>query len=140
MENTNKYIRTIEVYCKEIKNGNQSFISALTKINGNWFKVKFTKACINNPRVRGIYFITINFDDCSIEQGSYYENKKGESKRDIPIIWINNILNIKKKSDEELKAENRKAFEDIFNATPNNTNGSNSVKLNEYNIDDELPF
>ena len=136
----NKYIRTIEIYAKEIKNDKQCFISATTKINGVWFKVKFTKECLNNPRTKGIYRLTINFDDCSIEKGEYYENKKGEPRRGNSIIWINKILRIEKKSEEELKEDNRKAFEDIFNKNTDTNSNSNSVKLNEVNIDDELPF
>lgn len=135
-----KYIRTIEIYAKEIKNDKQCFISATTQISGVWYKVKFTKECLNNPRTKGIYRLTINFDDCSIEKGEYYENKKGEIRRGNSIIWINKILRIEKKSDEELKEDNRKAFEEIFNKNTDTYTDTDAVRLGEVNTDNELPF
>ncbi len=107
-------IRTIKIHAQEIIKDKQRFISCSAEINGKWYKIKFTKAVTDAPRDRGLYDLTIDFDECSIEQGKQYTNKNGKKGRENDTIWVKHIVGIRKVTDEELKAINREKMSAIF--------------------------
>lgn len=113
MENN---IRKITLHSREIRKDKQTFIASDAQIGKNWYKIKFTKECEIAPKNKGLYELTINFDDCSLEKGKPYENKKGEIKASNPTIWIKKIVDIRAFSDEELKESNRATMSAIFDA------------------------
>lgn len=107
-------VRTIKMSAQEVKRDNKKFIACSAEINGKWYKIKFTQDCINSPKTRGIYELTIDFDECSIEKGKKYENAKGKEGISNDTIWVKCIAGIRKYTEEELKATNRMAMSAIF--------------------------
>lgn len=105
---------TIKIHTREIKKDGKKFFSSTANINGEWFKIKFTTECVGSPRARGLYDLTVDYDDCSVQKGSYYTSKTGEQKKDSDIIWVRKIADIRKYSDEELKEANRATMAAIF--------------------------
>lgn len=111
MENT---VRQITIHSQEIRKDKQSFIASSAEINKKWYKIKFTKECIDAPKTKGLYELTIDFDECSIERGKHYTSSSGKKGISIDTIWVRHIVGIRKYSDEELKAANRLEMSEIF--------------------------
>lgn len=112
MENT---IRTITLHAQEITKGNQRFIACSSEINEKWYKIKFTKACGKVPPTeKGLYELTIDCDDCSVENGKNYTNSKGKTAKANDTIWVRRIVNLRKYTPDELKAENRQVMNAVF--------------------------
>lgn len=107
-------VRTIIIHAREVKNDKQKFISCSAEINGKWYKIKFTKNVADNPKFRGLYELTIDFDNCSVETGGYYEGKNGDTRKDNDTIWVDHIVGIRKFSDEDMKNINRAKLGEIF--------------------------
>lgn len=120
----NIYVKTFMISCKEVKSDTQKFIASTAKINGKWYKIKFTKDCEVIPRKRGLYDITINLTDVSLEKGKLYTNSRGETKVQNDTLWIKNTLNLRKYTEEELIKRNLESLSDVF----------------EVDSDDDLPF
>lgn len=127
MENIN---RTVVLHAQEIRKDKQVFIACSAEINHKWYKIKFTKECEHTPKVKGLYEMTINFDDCSVEKGKPFIKKDGTEAIANSSIWVRKISNIRKITEEELKIANRKVMSEIFD-------GSNNDELEET---DDLPF
>ena len=113
MENN---IRKITLHSREIRKDKQTFIVSDACIGGKWYKIKFTKECDRAPKNKGLYELTINFDDCSLEKGKQYDSKDGERRISNPTIWVRNIVDIRTFSEEELKESNRTTMSAIFDA------------------------
>lgn len=111
MENV---VVTITLHSQEIKKDKQSFIASSAEINGRWYKIKFTKECNLTPKVKGLYDLTINFDDCSVENGKMYRRSDGTNGVTNDTIWVKRVLELRQYTDEELKAVNRIALGNIF--------------------------
>ena len=107
MEST---VRTITLHSQEVKKEKQTFIASSAEINGKWYKIKFTQDCEGAPKKRGLYDLTIDFDNCSIEAGKRYTNSKGKSGVANDTIWVG----LRQYTEEELKAANRMAMGNIF--------------------------
>lgn len=107
-------IRKITLHAQEVRKDKQSFITCSAEINKKWFKIKFTKECENAPKERGLYELTIDFDDCSIEKGKPFTSKAGRKGVANDTIWVRKITAIRKFTDEELKASNRIDMSAIF--------------------------
>lgn len=106
--------RTFMIACKEIKNNEQKFIASTAKINGKWYKIKFTKECETAPRKKGLYDLTVDLKDISIQKGKKYTNKKGEEKIENDTLWINKTTNLRKYTEEELEKRNMEALSEVF--------------------------
>lgn len=111
MEST---VRTITLHSQEVKKEKQTFIASSAEINGKWYKIKFTQDCEGAPKKRGLYDLTIDFDNCSIEAGKRYTNSKGKSGVANDTIWVRHIVGLRQYTEEELKAANRMAMGNIF--------------------------
>lgn len=120
----NIYEKTFMISCKEVKSDSQKFIASTAKINGRWFKIKFTKDCETVPRKRGLYDITINLTDVSLEKGRPYTNSRGEVKMQNDTLWIKNVIKLRKYTEEELIKRNLESLSEVF----------------EVDDDDDLPF
>lgn len=107
-------IRTIKLHAQEIKKDKQTFISCSAEINGKWYKIKFTKDCDNAPKRKGLYELTVNFDNLSREKGKTYTTKDNKKAVSNDIIWVKNIVSIEKYSEEQLAEENRLEMSEIF--------------------------
>lgn len=107
-------VRTIILHSQEIKKDKQTFIASSTEINGKWYKVKFTKECNDAPRTRGLYELTIDFDECSVEIGKKYTNSKGKQGVANDTIWVRHIVGLRKYTEEELREANRTVMSNIF--------------------------
>lgn len=128
MENTLKF----KLHAREVKYENINFISCSAEIKNRWFKIKFTKDCEVSPQKRGLYDIEINPDECSIVKGGLFFRKDGTQGEENPTIWVRNVVNLRRWTEDEMKAENRAKFDEFFK--------SNTPNFEEIKTDDDLPF
>ena len=98
---------TIKCYAKEIKTEKNSFLAVSSQINGKYYKIKFKKDCNTIPRKKGLFHLTINIDSTSIQYGKTYVGKDGKTREENPTIWVDDVIEIKYFTEEELKAINR---------------------------------
>ena len=111
MENTQK----LTIYAKEIKLGDgKSFVAFTTLVKTKWFKVKFTRNCLTTPKEKGMYHLTIDVNDVSIEKRKFYTDKNGMKKQGNPTIWINKVVELSKYTEEELKQIREAKLESVF--------------------------
>ena len=106
MENNNV---TLKVYAKSIEADGKKFLAYSTKFNGTYFKIKFRSDCLITPKTAGVYDITVNTFNCSVQNGGKYTNKNGEEKIGTPTLWIKVVDNCRKYTEEEINAENAEA-------------------------------
>lgn len=111
MENT---VKTITIYTQEVKNGKQTFFASSTQIKSKWYKVKFTKECTDKPDEKGMYELTIAYDDMSIERGKTYVKKDGKRGTENDTIWVHDIVALRKYTEDELKQRNREVLDEVF--------------------------
>lgn len=115
MENTNNTnIRTIKIHSQQINKDGKKFIASSAEIGGRWFKIKFTQECNIQPKTKGLYDLTFNFDDASVEAGKKYVKSNGESGVSPITIWVKNVIKLRKYTDEELREDNRAKLAFIF--------------------------
>lgn len=107
-------VRTLTIYAKEIKKEKQSFIVCTAVIKDKWYKIKFTKDCEITPKTKGIYDLTINFDNCSRELGKPFKDANGKKGISPDIIWVRKCESLRKYTEEELKERNRVSMTDVF--------------------------
>ena len=108
--------RIIKISAKEIKkkDGNGTFISCSAKINGNWYRVKFTKECVGEPKKRGLYDLTVDDTNCSLQKGRARTNESGKTYVENDTFWVNKITNLRKYTEEELAEMNAKTMDELF--------------------------
>lgn len=109
-----EYTRKIELHCREVKKDKTYFIVSTAELNGEWYKIKFTKNCENTPKNRGLYELTIDLGDCSIQDGKEYTTKDGEIRKDMATVWVRNVISLRKYSQEEMSERNREYMERVF--------------------------
>ena len=107
-------IKTFTIHGQEIKKDKQKFIACSAFIGDRWYKIKFTKECEKAPKEKGLYELTVDLNNCSLENGKSYTAKDGTVKPANSIIWIRKIDNIRKYNEEELAERNRVVMEGIF--------------------------
>ena len=98
---------TIQCYAREIKTEKNSFIAVTSQINGKYYKIKFKKECNNVPRKKGLFHLTLDVDEISVQYSKTYVGKDGKVREENPTIWVDDIIEIKYFTAEELKAINR---------------------------------
>ena len=98
---------TIKCYAKEIKTEKNSFIAVTSQINGKYYKIKFKKDCNTIPRKKGLFHLTLDLDEISVQYGKAYVGKDGKVREENPTIWVDGVIEIKYFTEEELKAINR---------------------------------
>lgn len=106
--------RTITLHSQEVKNGKQTFIASSAEIGGKWYKIKFTKDVNLVPKSKGLYELTFDLDDCSMERGKPYVSADGTVKLGNATLWIRDVVELLKYSEEQLKQANREALADVF--------------------------
>ena len=110
-------IRTIQISAQQIVAGNSKFIACTTKIGDKWYKVKFPQKCEGAPKEKGLYDLTINFDNCSIERGKPYTSKSGKKGISNDTIWVRKIDSLRAYTEEDYKAKTRLEMGAIFGDT-----------------------
>lgn len=105
--------RVFEVYAKEIRNDGRQFVACSTNIKGAWYKVKFNKQCENVIKSRGVYNVSADDMNMSIQAGQRVTNSKGKEVVTNPIIWIRHC-DIVKLTDEELSIRAAREVANIF--------------------------
>ena len=98
---------TIKCYAKEIKTEKNSFLAVSSQINGKYYKIKFKKDCDTVPRKKGLFHLTLDLDEISVQYGKTYVGKDGKVREENPTIWVDGVIEIKYFTEEELKAINR---------------------------------
>lgn len=106
--------RTLTIYTKEVRKEKQVFFASDAIINGKWYKIKFTKECNKSPKEKGIYELIVSIDSCSLEKGKKYVDKEGISKTENDIIWVREVVNLRKYTEDELKELNRATMIGVF--------------------------
>lgn len=103
--------RTFKISAKEIKkkDGTGSFISCSAKIGDNWYRVKFTRDCERTPKRRGLYDITVNDDNMSIQKGKI---KSPYAENDT--LWVRVIDDIRRYTNDEVTALNTAKLSKVF--------------------------
>lgn len=124
-------IRTIKLSAKEIKktDGNGTFISCSAKIGAKWYRIKFTKEAVGEPKKRGLYDLTVDDSNCSLQRGRVKTKADGTQYTENDIFWVNKIEALRKYTEEELAEMNRKTMDGVFGA-----------ELEEIKTDDDLPL
>lgn len=107
-------IITTRINGKEIQNGNTKFPSFTAKINGNWFKIKFTQECEGAPKTKGVYNLTFDTLNSSIQRGKKYTKNDGSEGTSNDTIWIRKIEKVVKYTDEELAEMNARDVENAI--------------------------
>lgn len=107
-------VRTITIYSKEVKDGKKTFVVSSAKIGERWYKIKFVQGCAESPKTSGVYNLTIDFDDCSLEKGKPYTSATGRQGISNDTIWVRHIVGLTKYTEDDLKHTNRAVFEGIF--------------------------
>ena len=107
-------VRTFKISAREVKQEKNSFIACSTKVGNSYFKIKFTKDCITQPRKRGLYDLTIDTNKCSIENGKKYINKQGFEAIGQPTIWVKEAITLRAYTEEELAKINDEKFAQAF--------------------------
>lgn len=94
MSDVKQVLKEIEIRAveREVKNGNdkgKKFLSyqVLDK-NGYWVEARFTKKANNVPKEAGNCIIVVDVTDM---------NYLGKDRRKYPLVWINNVKEIKQK-------------------------------------------
>lgn len=121
-------IITTRINGKEIVNGNSKFPAFTAKINGKWFKIKFTQECEKAPKTRGVYDLTFDTLKSSIQKGKKYVTTNGKEGYGNDIIWIKELVNVVKYTEEQLAEINAKDVEAAFG------------KFEAIDTDEDLPF
>lgn len=119
--------KTIRIYGKEVKTEKNSFITFSSKINNRYYKIKFTKDVDGVPKRKGVYNLTVNTKDISVQNGGKYEAKDGTIKDGTPTLWIKSFVTITKVPQDVLDAENKKVVDAIFDGDDDDD-------------DDDIPF
>lgn len=109
MEN-NAMVRTITIHAREVKIEKLNFIACDANINNTWYKIKFTKDCETTPKKKGLYDLTINLDDCSLQRGKAYTTKNGKKGTENSTIWVRNVIKLRAYTEEELQKINREGM------------------------------
>lgn len=109
-----KDIETFVLYAKEIKHDKNTFIVCSAHIGEKWYKVKFNRDCPVEVKEKGIYDLSVNIDDCSLERGKKITNKEGKEVVTNDILWISNVVTLRKYTEEELRERNRTVMGSVF--------------------------
>lgn len=107
-------IKTITIHAREIKTEKNKFISSSTKIGNTYYKVKFVQTCERSPREKGLFELTFDTLNASIQNGKKYITKDGYEALGNPTIWIKKITDIRKFTDEELSEISEAKFAGVF--------------------------
>lgn len=102
--------RTFKITAKEVtKKDGAKFISCSAKIGEKWYRVKFTQDCEGIPKKRGIYDLTVDSTHMSMQKG-----KVKDAYTENDILWIKEIVKLRKYTYEELIAINEEKLAKVF--------------------------
>ena len=107
-------MKQIKITAREIKKDKQVFIACSSEINKKWYKIKFIKECTGVPKKAGLYELTIDLNECSLERGKTYTKKNGEIGYENDTIWVKTIAGLRPYTAEELAEMNRVTMAGIF--------------------------
>ena len=107
-------LRTIITHARLVGKDKQKFIACSANINGVWFKIKFVKTCEKAPKEKGLYELTIDLRKCSLENGRTYKRADGTIGSSSPVIWVREIADIRKYTEEELAERDLSSLQSIF--------------------------
>lgn len=106
--------KQIIIFTREVKANNQKFYVSETNINGTYYKVKFTRACVGSPQKAGTFYLTLNTAECHVQKGLPYTRKDGKQATDKDTIWVHRIVELREETAEEKAEKNAKRMSEIF--------------------------
>lgn len=98
---------TLQLHAREVKTDKNTFIATTANFNGKWYKIKFRKECAVTPKTKGLYELTVDLGCCTLQKGKVYQETTDGTKAENDTIWVAEVINLRKYSDEELKELNR---------------------------------
>lgn len=105
---------TISAVEKSAKNG-QKFIVTYTRINGVSHKVSFRKECNERPTKPGRYNVTVDSKALGTQPGKQYVSKvTGNVHNEPSIIWVKDVIEIVRISNDELNELQEKEVLKLF--------------------------
>lgn len=107
--------RVFKVYSKEVatKDG-RTFLVHSTTYNGVYFKLKFKRECERVIAIKGIYDLIIELGDVSVQRGKIKTLDDGREILEPSIIWVSKVKDLRKYTDEELKAKQIESLQEMF--------------------------
>ncbi len=87
--------KIIRIYGKDAQtlDGNSYVRFSYTKDGKEFFDVKFNRTCEQMPTSKGYWLVTVMSEDCDI--------RKGKNKNSNRVLWIRQIVNLKKDKEYE---------------------------------------
>lgn len=113
--------KVITAYCKQLKSGKISFQVLEAKLNGEWYKVKFTRASGIDANKSPLGYVKVVFDSEKASIGTQEYEKKDGTKGTQKVLWIKDSDTTFTKT--ERTQEKQEEFDKLFDA-----------------IGDDLPF
>lgn len=107
-------MKEIRVFTKILNLDGKKFPVHSTKINGVYYKIKFTQDVDNKPNKVGVTSITVDERYISIQNNLHYADKEGNVKNATSVIWIRKIDSIRELTDEELSEINADKIKSIW--------------------------
>lgn len=103
----------MQLHAREVKTEKNTFIACTACINNVWYKVKFRKDCERVPKTKGLYDLTVDLGCCTLQKGKGYADTDG-IKAESDTIWVGEVIELRKYSDDELKEMNRTKLGNLF--------------------------
>ena len=107
-------IREFIITAQEVLADQKKFYASTAKINGNWFKVKFTRDCNLSPKSKGMYHLSVDDADISIEKGRKYTKKDGTTGLSNDTIWIKKVVSLTMFTQEEYEERRVSDIKSVF--------------------------
>ena len=107
-------MREIQVFTKMINADGKKFPVHSTKINGVYYKIKFTQEVENKPNKVGVSVINVDEKYISIQDNLHYVSKDGELKKATSVIWVRKIDKIRELTEDENAELNKDKIKAIW--------------------------
>lgn len=106
--------RKFVLHAQEVKlDGNKSFIKCSAEINNKWYRIKFNKICDNLPKVKGLYDITVDDVNVSLQKGKNITLDSGKVIKEQDVLWISKC-ELRHWTDEEMQAKTQLELNGVF--------------------------
>ena len=98
---------TMQLHAREVKLDKNTFIACSACINEKWYKVKFRKDCEVTPKTKGLYDLTVDLGNCTLQKGKPIEIN-GKTTYENDTLWVSEVVELRKYTEDEIKEINRR--------------------------------
>ena len=110
------------------KDGKKTFCAFSAQIGRKWYKIKFTQESEGAPRKPGVYAVSLDKDQLSIQHGKKIKTKEGDDFVENDTLWVRGKAFCEPVSEDELRKENAAKIDRLFDDAARD------------GLDGELPF